>query len=340
MRKQVSFSDGPPPFEKGGQGRIDDAFRTSHKKDDPHPEFSVKIPASPLQEEVNVGRALTSGAKYLATSETPLLDARILLKHVLSIGDAELIARAREMLAPQAAEQFNALLMRRAQSEPVAYITGAKEFWSLNFKVTPDVLIPRDDSGALIEAVLARRNKNESLRIADLGTGSGCLLCALLTEFSSSRGVGVDLSPAALAVARENANALGLADRAQFVDGNWLAPLAGVFDLIIANPPYIPDGDREGLSRDVVAFEPEGALFAGADGLGAYREIITQLPSRLANDGLMIMECGAGQADSLASMLGEIAGDAALFTIRDLAARPRGAGFDRRQRVKSGQKKD
>ncbi|WP_395074355.1 peptide chain release factor N(5)-glutamine methyltransferase, partial [Hyphococcus sp.] len=228
----------------------------------------------------------------------------------------------------------------RAQSEPVAYITGVREFWSLEFKVTPDVLIPRDDSGVLIEAALARRSRDEKLRIADLGTGSGCLLCALLTEFPSSTGIGVDISLAALGIARENATTLGLAGRAQFAAGNWLERLTGEFDLIIANPPYIPVGDRQGLARDVAEYEPEGALFAGADGLDAYRQIIKQLPLRLVDDGLVLMECGAGQADSLAAMLDEIAGGVTPFTMRDLARRPRGAGFDRRKAANSRQKKD
>ncbi len=284
-----------------------------------------------LQAPVTIGKALTSGAKMLTQSGTPLLDARILLKHALQTDDAGLIVRGREMLSEAERAKYEALLARRANSEPVAYITGAKEFWSLEFKVTPDVLIPRDDSGALIEAALSRRSPDEHLRIADLGTGSGCLLCALLSEFPEAHGAGVDQSLEALALARMNAGVLGFSSRASFVEGDWLTPLAGAFDLIIANPPYIPEGDRDGLARDVADFEPASALFAGADGLGAYRDIIAQLPSRLSNDGLVIMECGAEQSDSLAAMLAEIAGESAVFTFCDLAGRPRGAGFDRRK---------
>jgi release factor glutamine methyltransferase len=283
---------------------------------------------------------LRDAARRLTNSETPLLDARILLKHVLGADDAGLIVRANETLRDEARAQFDLLLARRAKGEPVAYITGVKEFWSLPFAVTPDVLIPRDDSGALIEAALTRRGRGERLRIADLGTGSGCLLCALLSEFPNSEGVGVDRSQAALAVAQANAEALGLSGRARFVAGDWLAPLSGGFDLVVANPPYIPDGDRVGLARDVVAFEPHEALFAGLDGLDAYREILKALSSRLSNDALVIMECGTGQAASLAAMLEEIAGVSGVFTLFDLAERPRGAGFDRRRTPETGQKKD
>lgn len=291
-------------------------------------------------EGVTVGEALRLGATSLSESETPQLDARILLKHVLNVDDAGLIARARDPLSTQDCSQYDMLLARRARREPVAYITGVKEFWSLEFNVTPDVLIPRDDSGALIEAVLARRGREERLRIADLGTGSGCLLCALLSEFPHSLGVGVDCSAAALEVSRENARRLGFADRSKFVQGDWLAPLDGVFDIVIANPPYIPLGDRASLARDVSAYEPEGALYAGEDGLDAYRAIIAALPSRLSNDGLVVMECGANQTDSLAAMLTGIAGGAATFTMADLAGRPRGAGLDRRKAPRPGQKKD
>ena len=288
----------------------------------------------------SVGEALRHGAKSLTHSETPQLDARILLKFVLDTDNAGLIARANEKLDDVQGARFEALLARRIGGEPVAYITGVKEFWSLPFRVTPDVLIPRDDSGALIEAALARRGRDEVLRIADLGTGSGCLLCALLSEFPNAEGIGVDRSQAALSVARTNAESLGLAGQARFAAGDWLAPLSGEIDLIVANPPYIPDGDRAGLSRDVADFEPSGALFAGPDGFAAYREILKTLPARLSNDALVIMECGSGQAEMLAAMLGAIAGDSEIFTLSDLAGRPRGAGVDRRRTLNAGQKKD
>ncbi len=281
-----------------------------------------------------IGESLRGAAKILTRSESPLLDARILLRHVLLLDDGGLIARANEPMPDDAAERYDALLARRDAGEPVAYLTGEKEFWSLPFRVTPDVLIPRDDSGALIEAAIARRGREERLRILDLGTGSGCLLCALLTEFPESEGVGVDRSEAALAVARANAQALGLAGRAGFLAGDWFAPVSGAFDVVIANPPYIRDGDRAGLAPDVADYEPAGALFAGADGLDAYRAILEGIGGHLSEDALVLMECGADQADSLRAMLARFAPESALFTMADLAGRPRGAGVDLRKREK------
>jgi len=272
----------------------------------------------------------------LTQSETPLLDARILLKQILRTDDAGLIARGGEAMAPAALAEYELLLARRAEGEPVAYITGIKEFWSLEFKVTPDVLIPRDDTGALIETVLRRRGRAEKLRIADLGAGSGAILCALLHEFPGASGVGVDISSAACSVATENAARLGLSNRAVFIEGAWAAPLEGPFDVIVSNPPYIPDGDRARLARDVVDFEPAGALFAGADGLDAYRALLPGATQRLAPDGLVLLECGADQTDSLAALLVAHAPSEAPFTMFDLAGRPRGVGFDRRL----GQKRD
>lgn len=287
----------------------------------------------------SIETAISAGAEKLAQSDTARLDARILMKHVLQTDDAGLIARARDPLEPSAATDFEACIVRRAKSEPIAYITGAKEFWSLDFHVTPDVLIPRDDSGALIEAVLARRGRDERLRIADLGTGSGCLLCALLTAFPTSTGVGIDLSARALRVAGANAQALGLGSRAAFVEGDWLSGQDELFDLVVANPPYIRESDRDMLARDIADFEPADALFAGEDGLDAYRAILAQLPSRLSDDALAVMECGADQTELLARLLAGVAGDAEVFTIKDLAGRPRGAGFDRRSPANQGKKR-
>lgn len=292
-----------------------------------------------VQNSMKVEDAIAAGARDLVQSQSARLDARILMKHVLGADDAGLIARATNVLDRASADRFHSLIQRRALGEPIAYITGVKEFWSLEFAVTPDVLVPRDDSGALIEAVLARRERDEILRIADLGTGSGCLLCALLTEFLRSQGIGIDRSERALAVAKTNAEALGVGARAQFAKGDWLSGAAGPYDVIIANPPYIRLGDKETLAPDVAVFEPSGALFGGEDGLGAYREIVPQLPSRLSNDGLVVMECGSDQADALAGMLASETGEAGVFTISDLAGRARGAGFDRRSAANRGKKR-
>jgi len=192
--------------------------------------------------------------------------------------------------------------------------------------VTPDVLVPRDDSECLIEAVLARRRRDAALQMLDLGAGSGCLLCALMSEYPNSFGVGVERSAKAAAVARINCERLGFADRARIVVGDWAATLAGGFDVIVANPPYIPD--RAKLPVDVAGYEPAGALFAGADGMDAYRAILKAAPSALKPDGLLVFESGEGQADLLAQMLSEALPAAEIFPIYDLKGRERGVGAD------------
>ncbi len=292
--------------------------------------------AQPVFDDETVGAVLRSGARYLKDAPIALLDAKVLLKHVLGIDDAVFIERSGDALSAKACERYAALLKRRATGEPVAYITGVKEFWSMAFRVTPDVLIPREDSECLIEMAAARRPRQAPLRILDLGTGSGCLLLALLNEYENASGVGVDRSAAALAVAEDNARNLGMADRAVFLEGDWFAPLSGHFDIIIANPPYIRDQDREGLMRDVSGYEPHGALFAGADGLDAMRSILSQISPFLAPNALVMLECGFDQTGELSALVRSAQlGNGQILTIYDLAGRPRGVAFDR-----NGQKKD
>lgn len=291
-----------------------------------------KAPSIDDLKNKTVGDALRFGVSFLQGVDTAPLDARVLLKAALDADEADLIARANEMIASSEASRYAAFLQRRRLDEPAAYITGVKEFWSLEFHVTPDVLIPRNDSECLIEAAVRRRDRNEPLRILDLGAGSGCLLCALLSEFPDSEGVGVDLSDGAVNVAAENTRRLGLASRAVIEKGDWFVSVEGPFDLIIANPPYIRDSDRATLGRGVLDFEPEDALFGGPDGLGPYRRILSEIPSYLAPDGLLLMECGFDQTAQLLKMLEEagLSGGEA-FTLFDLAQRPRGVGLDRRK---------
>ncbi|MEZ5892852.1 MAG: peptide chain release factor N(5)-glutamine methyltransferase [Parvularculaceae bacterium] len=287
----------------------------------------------PSQVVLTIGEALRRGAALLSESDTPQLDARILLKYVLKADDGALIARANAALSDAEREHYLAVLARRAAAEPVAYITGEKEFWSLPFRVTRDVLIPRGDSECLIEAAVARRGRDEKLRILDLGTGSGCLLCALLSEFPASTGLGVDRSAAALAVAAHNATALGLGARAAFLESDWTQSVAGRFDIVIANPPYIPAGAS--LPRSVAGYEPHSALFACADGLDDCRAIVENLGDALADDGLLIMECGDHQADALKALLSDFGRPNEAFTLYDLAGRPRGAALDLRNAEKN-----
>ena len=268
--------------------------------------------------------AMREGAARLSGIESAQLDARVLLKCATGYDDAALIMRAQDILAPDHAAIYFELIARRARHEPIAYITGVREFWSLDFQVTPDVLIPRADSECLIEAVLARRSKNKPWTILDLGVGSGCLLCALLHEMPSARGVGVDASNSALSVAKANAERLGLGSRADFVVSDWGAGLTGGFDIIIANPPYIPEGDRQTLPADVVQYEPGDALFAGATGFAAYEAILRDTPRLLAPGGLLVIEAGDRQAIRLADMVAKALPEAVPIIVNDLKGLPRG----------------
>lgn len=278
---------------------------------------------------LSLDAALRKGAAALMDSTTAKLDARVLMKHALGVDDAALIARGRDMLTADRLDAFDRLIARRRAREPVAYIIGEKEFWSLSFRVTPDVLIPREDSECIIEAALERRGDSAQKAILDLGTGSGCLLCSLLTEFVDAEGLGVDRSHAALKVAGSNAERLGLTKRAKFMLGDWGGAVQGEFDIIVANPPYIRDGERAQLAPDVAAFEPDQALFAGPDGLDAYRALLKDIPRLLRPDGLLLLEIGENQADMLTKMVSETLPDAVITILSDLAGRPRGVMADR-----------
>ncbi len=219
-------------------------------------------------------------------------EARILLAASCGTDAAGLLRR--ETVAPA---EFEPLLTRREAREPLAYITRRREFWGLDFAVSPATLIPRPDSETLIEAALAALPDRMAVRrILDLGTGTGCLLLAALSEFPAAYGVGVDIAPAAVGLAKGNAAALALAGRAGFIAGDWAAAINGTFDLILSNPPYIPAGDLASLMPEVQKFEPRTALDGGADGFAAYRAICAALPGLLAPDGVAVVELGAGQA--------------------------------------------
>ncbi len=198
---------------------------------------------------------------------------------------------------------FAALVARRAAREPMALIRGRQGFWTLDLEVSRATLIPRPDSETLIEAALAARPDRTAVRrILDLGTGTGALLLAALAEFPLAWGLGLDLEPAAAALAGRNARAAGLGDRAMFAAGYWAASIAGHFDLILANPPYIPSDEIGRLMPEVAAYEPRSALDGGADGLDAYRAILPGLGGLLAPDGLAVVELGAGQAGAVSAL--------------------------------------
>jgi release factor glutamine methyltransferase len=269
---------------------------------------------------VKIAQALRDAAAALAEfGDTPRLDAELLMAHALGVSRSELLLRHMGDPVPGA---FAALLARRRGHEPVAYILGRQEFFGLDLLVTPDVLIPRGDSEVLVEAAL--RARPAARRVLDCGTGSGALLLAVLAQLPGAQGVGIDRSPAALEVAAANAARLGLQDRARMLRADWDEPgwaegLGGPFDLILANPPYVED--EADLAPDVREHEPAGALFAGADGLDAYRRLIPQLPGLLAADGAAFLEIGAAQFDAVQAIARAAGMIAELH--RDLAGRPR-----------------
>lgn len=266
---------------------------------------------------------LRAAAARLARSDTPMLDARVLAKRALSLDDAGLILEAGRALTAEEAARLDAMIVRRAAGEPVAYIVGEKEFRGLTFRTAPGVLVPRPDSETLIEAAAKRLAAAAPLSILDLGTGTGCLLCALLAHFQNATGLGVDIADAALALAAENARALGLAGRARFATSDWASAVEGRFDLVVSNPPYIRESECPGLPVEVRAHEDPRALFAGADGLDAYRAIAAAAPRLVAPGGLIILELGADQAGPVAALMAAALPGAHIEVEPDLAGRPR-----------------
>lgn len=251
-------------------------------------------------------------------TDTARLDAELLMAEALDCTRSEMFLRRMHDPAP---ETYTALVARRAAHEPVAYIRGYQEFFGLGFRVTPDVLIPRGDSEVLVEAALAARP--DARTVLDLGTGSGALLLALLSELPEAEGTGIDRSVAALTVATGNARALGLAERARLDQRDWTKPGwsddLGRFDVILCNPPYVED-DAD-LAPSVRGFEPPGALFAGADGLEDYHLLVPQLPALLAPGGVALVEIGYLQAGAVTALAAEAGMEAVLH--HDLGNRPR-----------------
>ena len=271
---------------------------------------------------MTIAEAIRAAAERLsATSDTARLDAELLMAHVLGVSRSQLLLlQMRDEAAPHAAG-FDRLVERRAGHEPVAHLLGVQEFFGLEFAVTPDTLIPRGDSETIVQAALDCAAQDA--RVLDMGTGSGALLLAFLYERPDAKGLGIDASAAALAVASANGQRLGLAERAQFVQANWLESGwehdLGRFDLVLCNPPYV-ESDAT-LDPDVREFEPATALFAGPEGLDDYRAIVPQLGKLLVPGGVAIFEIGAGQAEAVGAIASE-SGFAAQ-TRRDLADRPR-----------------
>lgn len=250
----------------------------------------------------SVGAFLCQAGQLLraAAIESPRIEARLLLAHAMATTSEALLRDPRAAVPPEAVARFRHALEQRLAHVPMAQVTGRAGFWTLDLEVSVETLIPRADSEALIEAVLEL--DLQPARILDLGTGTGCLLLAALSEFPAARGIGVDLRPGAAALAARNAARNGLADRARFLAGDWTAALVGRFDLILSNPPYIESAVIPGLMPEVALHEPASALDGGADGLDAYRTILADLPRILAPDGIAVLELGAGQAPPVAAL--------------------------------------
>ena len=254
----------------------------------------------------DVRAALDWAGEHLARAGVaePRRDARLLLGEVMGGGIGTVVGHPERMLDAAQWKGFWAAVARRAAREPVSRILGRREFWSLEFQVTPATLDPRPDSETLVQAVLDRiPDRAAPIELLDLGTGTGCLLLALLSELPQATGLGVDIDPAAVAVARENATRLGLARRAVLRSGDWLDGLSGTWQVIVSNPPYIIERDLRGLAPEVVRYDPPRALSGGADGLAAYRRLIPQAVKHLAARGLLALEVGADQAEHVECLI-------------------------------------
>ncbi len=254
-----------------------------------------------------VGEALAEIAGLLkeAGIEGAIGEARLLISESLGLSVEKVLGYPEISIQLEQSKRLKGLTVRRVAREPMSHILGHREFWSLDFKVTADTLTPRPDSETLVEAVLERvKNKNAPLSLLDLGTGTGCLLLSLLHELPNAQGVGIDKSPAALAVAEENAVCLDLKDRAEFKRSNWFSNVEGRFDIVISNPPYIKTGDLASLEPEVARYEPEIALTAGDDGLDDYAKIIEGLGDVLALGGFAAFELGMGQTETVSELAG------------------------------------
>jgi release factor glutamine methyltransferase len=253
-----------------------------------------------------VGQAINAAAQRLGVAgiDTAHFDARLMLAEVLGLEMRRLPSSHHAELNGAEAARLEAMVARREGREPMSHILGRRGFWTLEFLVTADTLDPRPDTETLVEAVLAALDdRGRPRHLLDFGTGTGCILLTLLSELGHSTGLGIDAGAAALAVAQRNAEALGLASRAEFRLGNWGEGLEGAFDVIVSNPPYIPARDIEGLEPEVARFEPRSALDGGPDGLDCYRALIPHMARLLAPGGIAALEVGAGQAADVAGLL-------------------------------------
>ncbi len=282
--------------------------------------------SAPQHSPATVGGALREGVRRLEAAGVPSapLAAELLLLHVLGRDRAWIYGHPEDQLPPHQLSSFFAAIAARFAGTPTQYLTGKQEFWGLDFEVTPDVLIPRSETEHVIEVAIARLGeprRNAPLRIADIGTGSGCIAIALAKEFPEAKICATDISAAALAVAMRNAVRNGVAERIAFAESNLLEavkePLQ--FDLVVSNPPYIGRAEEHTLPMDVRAHEPAVALFAGEDGLAIYPSLIKQANERLAQGGLLVLELGFGQFEWVSDLLDASRGWTRVSAMQDLA---------------------
>lgn len=257
--------------------------------------------------------------------EEASLDARLLISHIIPVTEIDFAINADQKVNSEQKKSIERLVRKREKRVPMSQIFGEKEFWSLTFKVTKDTLTPRPDSETLIEVALNEIvNKNANMSILDLGTGSGCLLLTLLSEFKNASGLGIDVSANALKVASQNAKNLCLDKRASFIKSNWFEALSETqkFDLIIANPPYIGLNEKSNLAPEVREHEPHSALFSGEDGLEDYRKIAVNISRYMSEKSFIILEIGYKQANDVRDIFKEI-GFKNIKLFQDLGGRDR-----------------
>ncbi len=273
---------------------------------------------------LTIAQALEQGAARLTpiSADMARREAGILLGHVLSMSATQLFAHSGEEISSEQARRFDRLLQQREQHRPVSQLIGKRAFWEHEFVVTQDVLDPRPDTELLVELALEH---TQARRVLDLGTGSGCILCSVLRGLPKTTGLGVDISQAALSVARGNAEALEVADRAEFRCASWFDGVEGSFDLILSNPPYVTRDEYDTLEPEVRNWEPRSALTDEGDGLAAYRAIAEKLEAHLAPGGVALFEHGWQQATQVAGIFRE-QGFSDVRNYRDLSGKDRVVG--------------
>ena len=262
---------------------------------------------------------------------TATLDADLLARHAVGWDLATWLARRAEPASATFTDQYERLIKRRLTREPVAYIRGVQEFWGRDFLVTPDVLIPRPETELLVEGATPFLRQHPHAVVSDVGTGSGCIAITLALEHPSIAVHAIDISSAALAVARMNATRLGADQRVQFIHGSLLDAAPRPIDLIVTNPPYVAERDKPGLSREVRDHEPAVALFGGDDGWRDIRTLLRQLPETLTRNGLVLMELGYGQSEQLEAEIAAVSGLQLETISTDLQGTPRVAAIRRRR---------